>query len=81
MIDILTILGSSYECERLFSELSDLLEPKRHAINSKLLTIFQLIRAWTQAGYNYCNGGNDDGSDGYNNINDKDLTREYGIYN
>jgi hypothetical protein len=80
-INILTIPASSCECERLFSELSDLLEPKRRAINSELLAAFQLIRAWTQAGYNPHNGGDDDGSDGYNNINDEELTREYGIHN
>ncbi|KAF7444121.1 Dimer-Tnp-hAT domain containing protein [Pyrenophora tritici-repentis] len=33
-IDILTIPASSCECERLFSELGDLLEPKRRAISS-----------------------------------------------
>lgn len=36
-IDILTIPASSCECERLFSELGDLLEPKRRAIGSELL--------------------------------------------
>jgi hypothetical protein len=80
-IDILTIPASSCECERLFSELGDLLEPKRRAINSELLAAFQLIRAWTRAGYNYRNGGDDNGSDGYNNIDDEELTREYGIHN
>ncbi|KNG46889.1 transposase-like protein [Stemphylium lycopersici] len=33
-IDILTIPASSCECERLFSELGDLLQPKRRAIGS-----------------------------------------------
>ena len=36
-IDILTIPASSCECERLFSELGDLLEPKRRKIGAKLL--------------------------------------------
>jgi hypothetical protein len=80
-INILTIPASSCECERLFSKLGDLLEPKRRAINSELLAAFQLIRAWTRAGYNPHNGGDDDGSDGYNNINNEELTREYGIQN
>jgi hypothetical protein len=44
-IDILTIPASSCECERLFSELSDLLEPKRRAIGSEVLAAFQLIRS------------------------------------
>lgn len=35
-IDILTIPASSCECERLFSELGDLLEPKQPAIGSEL---------------------------------------------
>jgi hypothetical protein len=42
-IDILTIPASSCECERLFSELSDLLEPKRRKIGAKLLAALQLI--------------------------------------
>jgi hypothetical protein len=44
-IDILTIPASSCECGRLFSELGDLLEPKRRAIGSELLAALQLIRA------------------------------------
>jgi hypothetical protein len=46
-----TIAASSCEYERLISELGDLLEPKRRAIVSELLTALQLIRAWTRAGY------------------------------
>jgi hypothetical protein len=44
-IDILTILALSCKCERLFSELSNLLEPKQRAISSELLAALQLIRA------------------------------------
>jgi hypothetical protein len=44
-IDILTIPASSCECERLFSELGDLLEPKRRAISGELLAALQLIRS------------------------------------
>jgi hypothetical protein len=43
-IDILTILASSCECERLFSELRDLLEPRRRKIRAQLLAALQLIR-------------------------------------
>ncbi|KAF1936668.1 hypothetical protein EJ02DRAFT_315046, partial [Clathrospora elynae] len=33
-------------------ELVNLPEPKQQAIGSKLLAALQLIRSWTQAGYN-----------------------------
>jgi hypothetical protein len=36
-IDILTIPASSCECERMFSELGDLLAPRRRKIGSQLL--------------------------------------------
>jgi hypothetical protein len=51
-IDMLTILASSCDCERLFSELGDLLEPRRRAIGSELLAALQLVRAWSKAGFN-----------------------------
>ena len=38
-IDILTIPASSCECERLFSELGDLLELRRRKIRSHLLAV------------------------------------------
>jgi hypothetical protein len=49
-IDILTIPASSCECERMFSELGDLLAPRRRKIGSQLLAALQCIRAWTAAG-------------------------------
>jgi hypothetical protein len=49
-IDILTIPASSCDCERLFSELGDLLEPKRRQIGPQLLAALQLIRSWMRAG-------------------------------
>jgi hypothetical protein len=75
-IDILTIPASSCECERLFSELGDLLEPKRRAIGSELLAAFQLIRSWTRAGYTYNTKRNSD-----DDINDSDILRRYNIQN
>jgi hypothetical protein len=42
-ITLLTIPASSCECERLFSELGDLLEPRRRKIGAKLLAALQLI--------------------------------------
>ena len=50
-IDIMTIPASSSDCERLFSELGDLLEPKRRALGSELLAALQLVRSWVRAGF------------------------------
>tara|TARA_R110002003_G_scaffold101_3_gene8099 strand:+ start:3303 stop:3617 length:315 start_codon:yes stop_codon:yes gene_type:complete len=50
-IDIMTIPALSCDCERLFSELGDLLEPKRRAISSKVLAALQLVRSWVRAGF------------------------------
>jgi hypothetical protein len=44
-IDILTIPAFSCECERLFSEPGDLLEPKQRKIGAMLLAALQLIRS------------------------------------
>jgi hypothetical protein len=44
-IDIMTIPASSCDCERMFSELGDFLEPKRQAIGSELLVAIQLVRS------------------------------------
>ena len=74
-IDILTIPALSCECERLFSELGDLLEPKRRAISSELLAALQLIRSWTRAGYTYNAKRGDD------NSGDDELARKYSIQN
>lgn len=79
-IDILTIPASSCECERLFSELGDLLEPKRRAISGELLAALQLIRSWTRAGYTYnAKRGDDNSGDGA--ISDDELARKYSIQN
>ena len=82
-IDILAIPASSCECERLFSELGDLLEPKRRAIGSELLAALQLVRSWTRAGYTYDDAGRSDDDDGggAGNIDDDQLAREYSIQN
>jgi hypothetical protein len=50
-IDIMTISASSSDCEHLFSELGDLLEPKRRALGGELLAALQLVRFWVRAGY------------------------------
>ena len=86
-IDILTIPASSCECERLFSELGDLLEPKRRAIGSELLAALQLIRAWTRAGYTTTkaiemhSSDGDGSSSSSESYTDDSLAREYDIYN
>jgi hypothetical protein len=38
-LNIMTILASSCDCERMFSELGDLLKLKRRAISSELLAV------------------------------------------
>jgi hypothetical protein len=79
-IDILTIPALSCECERLFSELGDLLEPKRCAISGELLAALQLIRSWTWAGYTYnAKRGDNNSDDGA--ISDDKLARKYSIQN
>jgi hypothetical protein len=49
-LDIMTIPASSCECERLFSELGDLLEPRRRKIGANLLAALQCVRRWMGAG-------------------------------
>ena len=87
-IDILPIPASSCDCERLFSELGDLLEPKRRAIGSELLAALQLVRAWSKAGFDSkytgakSNGG-DEGDEGDGGdegaLSDEDIVRDYNI--
>jgi hypothetical protein len=50
-IDILTILASSCNCEHMFSELGNLLEPQRRKISSNLLAALQCIKSWRAAGF------------------------------
>jgi hypothetical protein len=50
-LDIMTIPASSCDCERMFSELGDLLEPRRRAIGAELLAAIQLVRSWVRAGF------------------------------
>jgi hypothetical protein len=49
-LNILSIPASSCECERLFSELGDLLEPCPRAIKPQLLAAIQCVRRWQRAG-------------------------------
>ena len=50
-LDTITIPASSCQCERLFSELGDLLEPQRRKIGAQLLAAIQCTRSWRQAGF------------------------------
>jgi hypothetical protein len=43
-LNVLSIPASSCECERMFSELSNLLEPRRRAIQPQLLAAIQCVR-------------------------------------
>jgi hypothetical protein len=49
-LNVLSIPASSCECERLFSKLGDLLEPRRRAIKPQLLAALQCVRRWQKAG-------------------------------
>jgi hypothetical protein len=48
-LDVLSIPVSSYKCERLFSELGNLLEQQRRRIGPQLLAAIQCVRRWQRA--------------------------------
>ena len=50
MLDVISILALSCGCERLFSELGDLLEPRRRAMKPQRLGAIQCVRRWQRAG-------------------------------
>jgi hypothetical protein len=43
-LNVLSILASSCECKRMFSELGDLLEPRQRGIQPRLLAAIQCVR-------------------------------------
>ena len=49
-LDVLSIPALSCECERLFSELGDLLEPRQRRLGLQLLAAIQCVRRWQRAG-------------------------------
>jgi hypothetical protein len=49
-LEVLSIPASSYECECLFSELGDLLEPRRRRLRPQFLAAIQCVRRWQRAG-------------------------------
>ena len=48
-LDLMTIPVSSSKCERLFSQLGDLLQPKRRKIGAQLLAALQCVQSWVEA--------------------------------
>jgi hypothetical protein len=72
-IDILTIPASSCECERLSSELGDLLEPRRRKIGSQLLAVIQCVRSLHDAGFKPPSDRNQ------SEITDEEIARAYDI--
>jgi hypothetical protein len=50
-LDVLSVPASSCECERMFSELGDLLEPRRRGIQPQLLAALQCVRRWQRASF------------------------------
>jgi hypothetical protein len=73
VLDVLKIPASSCNCERMFSELGDLLEPKRRNMGPQLLAAIQLVRLWVRAGFKPPEAGND------NDITDEGITIQYNI--
>ncbi|KAF7572915.1 hypothetical protein PtrM4_078200 [Pyrenophora tritici-repentis] len=71
-LDTITIPASSCQCERLFSELGDLLEPRRRKIGAQLLAAIQCTRSWRQAGFQ-------PQSQHQNNLSEAELIRIYDI--
>jgi hypothetical protein len=71
-IDMLSIPASSCECERMFSELGDLLEPRRRGISPELLAAIQCTRRWKKAGF-----GSDDMVDV--SLTDEQLIAQYNM--
>jgi hypothetical protein len=72
-LDVLSIPASSCECERVFSELGDLLEPCRRGISPELLAAIQCNRRWRRAGI-----GSDDEVD-EKAVTEEQLDTKYGM--
>jgi hypothetical protein len=68
---MMTITASSCDYKRMFSELGDLLEPKRRQMGAELLAAIQMVRAWRRAGFKLP-GGDDE-------VTDEEITREFCI--
>jgi hypothetical protein len=73
-INMLSIPGSSCECERMFSELGDLLEPRRRNISPQLLAAIQCNRRWIRAGFSASKVPVKDF------ITDEEMDAKYGVH-
>jgi hypothetical protein len=73
-IDMLSIPGSSCECERMFSELGDLLEPRRRNISPQLLAAIQCNRRWIRAEFGASEVPVKD------SITDEEMDAKYGVH-
>jgi hypothetical protein len=62
-LDGLSIPASSCDCERIFTELGNLLEPRRRGISHKPLAAIQCVRRWRSAGFGPKNGSFITGTD------------------
>ena len=49
-LDVLSIPASSANCERAFSELGDLLEPRRSKMQMDIVAALQCLRSWKRIG-------------------------------
>jgi hypothetical protein len=63
-LDVISIPASSCNCERMFSELCDLLEPRWRAIPPQLLAAIQCVQQWQKAGFGPKVGSNMTTTDG-----------------
>jgi len=77
-LDVLSIPSSSCECERLFSQLGDLLEPRRRSIGSQLLAALQCIKSWRADGFKPPNTAAINESN--NCLTDEELVAIYEMY-
>ncbi|KAG9185089.1 hypothetical protein G6011_03036 [Alternaria panax] len=50
-LDILSIPAASADCERLFSEVGDMLEPKRRKLSGQLTAALTCVRSWISKGF------------------------------
>lgn len=74
-LDVLSIPASSCECERMFSELGDLLEPRRRKISPTQLAAIQCVRRWRRAGL--LDENDNSINMGKNSLSDEDIDAIY----
>jgi hypothetical protein len=77
-LGVLSIPSSSRECERLFSQLGDLLEPRRRSSGSQLLAALQCIESWRTDGFKPPNTAAINESN--NTLTDEELAAIYEMY-